>query len=109
MSDGPGSLNVAVTFYTPSAWKRLAAMPEARIEKSYTEFVRDFERAMRGAVASGVRVEKVVIDAADIDDMIEWCHRNGYEIDAKGRPAYSAVRAMGALDEPITDKTRPLQ
>jgi hypothetical protein len=55
------------------------------------------------------RAEKVVIDAADIDEMVEWCHRNGYEIDAKGRAAYGVVKQMGALDKPFTDETRPLQ
>jgi hypothetical protein len=50
-----------------------------------------------------------VIDAADIDEMIAWCHRQGYEIDAKGRAAYGVVRAMGGLNAPFTDETRSVQ
>jgi hypothetical protein len=55
MSDGPSSLNMALAWYTPEAWKRLEAMPEAEIEKSYADFVRQFERAARAVAASGVQ------------------------------------------------------
>jgi hypothetical protein len=64
---------------------------------------------MRGAVARGARIEKVVIDVADLDEMVEWCHRHGYEIDDKGRPAYCVARAMGGLNASFTDKTRSVQ
>jgi hypothetical protein len=106
MSDIVG---LSVAWYTPAAWARLETMPEAEIEKTYKEFVRASEALMRRAVADGMRPQKTVIDVADIDEMIAWCHRHGYEIDAKGRAAYGVVRAMGGLNKPFTDETRSVQ
>jgi hypothetical protein len=103
------TLEMHVAWYTPEAWKRLAAIPEARIEKSYQDFVRTFEAIMRGYATCGVRPRKVALDVADIDEMVEWCHRNGYEIDSKGRATYGAMRAAGGLDAPLVDKTRTIQ
>jgi hypothetical protein len=100
---------LAVAWYTPAAWDRLAAMPEAEIEKTYQEFVRATEALLRTCAARGLRPVKQVIDVADLDEMIVWCHRNGYEIDGKGRAAYGVVRSMGELDKPFTDKTRSVQ
>jgi hypothetical protein len=41
-----------MAWYSPEAWKQLAAIPEARIEKSYQDFVRAFERGVREFAAS---------------------------------------------------------
>jgi hypothetical protein len=98
-----------VAWYTPEAWARLAALPEARIEKSYQDFVRTFETTVREFAAHGVLAEKVVIDAAAVSEMIEWCHRHGYEIDARGRAVYGAARSADALNMPLVDKTRSIQ
>jgi hypothetical protein len=106
MSDAP---SLTFAWYTPAAWERLAAIPEAEIEKTYQEFVHSFEAAWRGFAAQGMRPRKMVIDVADIDEMIEWTHRNGYEIDAKGRAGYGVVRSMGGLDKPFVDETRSVQ
>ena len=106
MSDIAG---LSVAWYTPAAWARLETMPEAEIEKTYEEFVRASEALMRTYTARGLRPHKTVIDAADIDEMVEWCHRHGYEIDAKGRAAYGVVRSMGGLNKPFVDETRPIQ
>jgi len=103
------SAGLAVAWYTPAAWDRLVAIPEAQIDKTYPEFVRATETYMRAFTARGVRPLKQVIDVADIDEMIAWCHRNGYEIDGKGRAVYGVVRSMGGLNEPFTDETRSVQ
>jgi hypothetical protein len=107
MSDG----SIGVAWYTPEAWQQLAAMPEARIEKSYQDFVCTFERARRELAAHGVRAERVVID---IDKMTEWCHRNGYEVDTRCRAAYGSMVLLACddpdmLDRPVVDKTRVVQ
>jgi hypothetical protein len=100
---------LAVAWYTPAAWDRLVAMPEAQIEKTYQEFIRDTENLMRTYTARGLRPVRQVIDVADLDEMIAWCHRNGYGIDGKGRAAYGVVRSMGGLNKPLTDETRSVQ
>jgi hypothetical protein len=107
MSDG----SIGVAWYIPEAWQQLAAMPEARIEKSYQDFVCTFERARRELAAHGVRAERVVID---IDKMTEWCHRNGYEVDTRCRAAYGCMVLLACddpdmLDRPVVDKTRVVQ
>jgi hypothetical protein len=100
---------VHVAWYSPEAWERLAAMPEAQITKSYQDFVRTFETAKRELAAHGARIEKMVFDVAAITEMIEWCHRHGYDIDTRGRAAYGAVRSMDGLNAPLVDKTRSVQ
>jgi hypothetical protein len=102
-------VSMAIAWYTPAAWDRLVAMPEAQIRKTYQEFVRSFETAVHEFAARGVQAEKVVIDVADLGEMVEWCHRHGYNVDTRGRAAYGAVRSMGGLNAPFTDKTRSVQ
>jgi hypothetical protein len=103
--------SIGVAWYTPEAWQRLAAMPEARIEKSYQDFVHTFERARRELAARGVLAERVAID---VDKMTEWCHRNGYEVNTRGRAAYGCM-VMLARDDPdmldrlVVDRTRVVQ
>jgi hypothetical protein len=102
---------MGVAWYTPEMWAQLAAMPEARIEKSYRDFVRTFERTVREYTAMGLRVEKLMIDVAK---MAEWCHRNGYEIDTKGRATYGSMLMLArddpeVMNRPPVDKTRSLQ
>ena len=102
---------MGVAWYTPEAWAQLAAMPEARIEKSYRDFVRTFERIAREYTARGLRVEKLTIDVAK---MVEWCHRNGYEVDTKGRATYGSMLLLArddpeVMNRPPIDKTRVIQ
>jgi hypothetical protein len=85
-----------MAWYSPATWAQLKAIPEARITISYHEFVRNFERLSREFAAHDVKVEKVVID---VDQMVAWCHRNGYEANTTGRSIYSTVAVM-ARDDP---------
>ena len=60
---------------------------------------------------AGIKVEKLTID---IEQMTAWCHRNGYEIDDKGRSVYGSVLLQSrdnpnALQAPVVDNTRVLQ
>jgi hypothetical protein len=66
----------------------LRAHPEAKIEKTYSEYVRDCERFIAGCPAQGYRVVKVPIHIAL---MVEWCHAHGYEIDGEGRAVFGAA------------------
>jgi hypothetical protein len=102
---------MGVAWYTPEAWAQLEAMPEARIEKSYQDFVRTFERIVQGCAAQGVQVEKLTIDVAE---MTAWCHRHGYEVDSKGRATYGSVLLLArddpeVMNRPPIDRTRSIQ
>jgi hypothetical protein len=102
---------VGLAWYTPEAWKRLAAIPEARIQKSYRAFVQACEAAERGFAAQGITTERVPVD---VDQMLEWCHRHGYEIDDRGRAIFGTVLTMArddlqVRDAPFVDSTRVLQ
>ena len=102
---------IGVAWYSPETWQQLAAIPEARIQKTYADFVRGFDRIVRDLTMQGIKVEKLTID---IEQMTAWCHRNGYEIDDKGRSVYGSVLTMArdhpnALQGPVVDKTRVLQ
>jgi hypothetical protein len=55
---------------------------------SYPGFVRNFETLVRKFAEEGVKVEKVAID---VDQMVAWCHRNGYAIDTTGRALFVAM------------------
>jgi hypothetical protein len=95
-----------IAWYSPEAWQQLVAMPEARIENSYSDFVRIFENAVREFAAQGVRAEKISIN---VGEMIAWCHSHGYEIDAKGRAVYGSIAMLGATHAPLVIKTRVVQ
>jgi hypothetical protein len=103
---------IALAWYRPATWAQLKAIPEARIEISYDEFVRNFERLSQQFAARGVKVEKVVVD---VDQMVTWCHRNGYAVDTIGRSIYGSMLAMArenpeVLNQPIVDTiTRSVQ
>ena len=102
---------IGIAWYTPEAWAQLAAMPEARIEKSYKDFVRTFERIAREYTAMGLRVEKLAIDVAK---MTEWCQRNGYQVDTTGRTIYGSMVMLArddpeVMNRPPIDKTRSVQ
>ena len=103
---------IAMAWYSPATWAQLKAIPEARIEISYDEFVRNFERLSQQFAARGVEVEKVVVD---VDQMVAWCHRNGYAVDTTGRSIYGTVALMArddpkVLAKPIVDNiTRSYQ
>jgi hypothetical protein len=105
-------VDIAMGWYTPETWRELSAHPEAKIEKTYSEYVRDCERFIAGCPAQGLRVVKVPID---IPLMIEWCHAHGYEIDSAGRSVFGTVlrAAQDAGDDIRTmlfrDDTRTVQ
>jgi hypothetical protein len=103
--------SIGMAWYTPEAWKQLVAMPEARIEKSYQDFVHAFERGVRELATRGVRVEKLTIDVAK---MTEWCRRHGYEVDTRGRATYGSMLMLArddpeVMNRPPIDKTRSMQ
>jgi hypothetical protein len=87
-------VDIAMGWYTPETWRELRAHPEARIEKTYSEYLRCCDRFIAGCPAQGLRVVKVPID---IPLMIEWCHAHGYEIDSGGRAVFAGV-LLGAQD-----------
>ena len=98
---------IVMSWYSPADWKRLAAIPEARIRKSYHQFVCTAERAERMLAARCIRTRRLPID---IDHMIAWCHRNNYKIDEAGRAIYGSAMAGALLDVLIEDKiTRSVQ
>jgi hypothetical protein len=103
---------LGMAWYTPEAWARLKAIPEARVDMSYRAYVRNYDAYVRRFVAEGIKVERV---AVDVDQMLAWCHRNGYAVDTTGRAIFSTVLTMArddprVLDNPIVDNvTRSVQ
>jgi hypothetical protein len=89
MSDG----SIGVAWYIPEAWQQLAAMPEARIEKSYQDFVCTFERARRELAAHGVRAERVVIDIKQDDRVVSPQRLRGRYQVPRGLRLYGAAGA----------------
>jgi hypothetical protein len=104
--------DMGVAWYTPEAWRKLCAHPEAKIQKTYSEYLRSYDRVIAGYAAHGIRVVKLPIDIAQ---MAEWCHAHGYEIDGKGRAVFGSA-LMAAHDAgkdimtmPFRDDTRTAQ
>jgi hypothetical protein len=101
--------DVYMAEYTPETWQELAAHPEAKIDKTYAEYLRTCERMIAEFKARGVRVVRQPINVAQ---MIEWCHKHGYEIDSAGRARFGAALelAQGAgldvMTMPLRDTTR---
>jgi hypothetical protein len=104
--------DVGVAWYTPETWRDLRARPEAKIEKTYPEYIRSYERAVAGYTAQGFRVVKLPID---IPLMVQWCHAHGYEIDSKGRASFGAALLLARdagkdiMTMPFHDRTRTEQ
>jgi len=102
---------MSIAWYSPEAWRELATIPEARIDKSYTDYLRDNASIEWELAASGIRIERVAID---IIQMTACCHRHGYEIDGKGRAAYGVMLTVArddpsVLNAPVRDDTREVQ
>jgi hypothetical protein len=85
---------IGVAWYSSGAWRELCALPEAGIEKSYSEYLRSYERMSADFAAQGIRAVKVPIDIAL---MIKWCHAHGYEIDGRGRAAFGAALQLAQV------------
>lgn len=100
---------MGVAWYSPEAWQQLAALPEARIQKSYDDFIRTFNNLTRDYTARGVQFQTFNIN---IDHMLKWCARHGYAPDAHGRAAYGAALQLAgddAMSAKVIDNTRVLQ
>ena len=103
---------IGISWYTPQTWRELCAHPEAEIEKTYSEYVHATERLIADYTAQGFRVVREPIDIAQ---MIEWCHKHGYEIGGIGRAAHGATlqycRDSGddIMTVVFTDDTRTMQ
>jgi hypothetical protein len=99
---------VGVAWYSPEAWRELAAIPEAGIEKTYAEYLHSTAAIERQLAAAGMRAERVAVNIAE---MVAWCRRHGYAPDDKGRAAYGALLTMAlddpaVMDHPLVDETR---
>ena len=79
---------IGMSWYTQETWQELAAIPEAKIEMTYPQFVSKVERQIAAMRAKGFAVEKVLVD---VGQMVAWCHRHGYAVDSTGRSVFGAV------------------
>ena len=94
---------VGVAWYRARDWNRLrqiCADPEA-LEESHGEWLRTANRILREVEKrDGVRMRKVIVD---LDELVEFCHREGIALDAKARSRFVAekleVEEAGASDE----------
>jgi hypothetical protein len=102
-------IDLALGWYTPSTWRELQAIPEAKITMSYDEYMRKVERMTADYEAEGIHVIRVPINVAQ---MVAWCRKHGYDVDTRGRAAYGAALATAhgegrnVMDMPVTDLTR---
>jgi len=110
MTDKPMMMGLA--WYSPETWQELCKHPEAKIGKSYSEYLRDYDDLAAGFTAKGLQVEKVPVDLAL---MTKWCHAHGYEINSKGRTAFVAALSLArdagkdVMTMPFSDNTRSVQ
>jgi len=102
---------MGVSWYSPETWLELCSHPEAKIEKTYDDYLRTTERIIADMTAQGIRVVKQPIN---VSLMIKWCHKHGYEIDSKGRTVFgNALQCANAdgidiMSMPIKDNTRTI-
>jgi hypothetical protein len=102
-------IELAMAWYTPSTWRELQAIPEAKVTMSYGEFVRKVERMTADYAAEGIQVVRYPIN---VGQMVEWCHLHGYEVNSRGRAVFGGALATAhgegrnVMDMPFTDRTR---
>jgi hypothetical protein len=103
---------VAMAWYTPATWRELQAIPEAKVQMSYSQFVRKIERMISEFTAQGIQVVKVSVN---VSEMVEWCHQHGYEADSRGSAAFGAALTMAleagqdVMTMRFEDRTRSVQ
>jgi hypothetical protein len=92
---------VGLAWYSAEAWRQLQSIPEAGVEMSYAEYCRKLEKIERDFVARGTKFKRVPID---VDGLVAWCRRNGYEINSTSSATYAGMLAMGQNDPSVRDK-----
>jgi hypothetical protein len=103
---------IGMGWYTPATWRELRAIPEAKIEMTYSALMRKCERSIAEFRAQGVQVVKIPIN---VSQMVEWCRKHGYEIDTRGRAAFGAAwmtahnSGRDVMAMPFEDRTRMVQ
>lgn len=96
---------IGMSWYSKETWQELQAIPEAKIEMTYPQFVSKVERQIAAMRAQGYAVEKVPIN---IGQMVAWCHKHGYEVDSAGRSVFGVV-LMTARAEGLDVMTMPFE
>ena len=81
--------------YTPAGWRRLRAVADDRddLQDSLADYDRKAHRIAGQFAARGFSISWLSVDAAAVDEMVQWCHTHGYRVDQAGRAAYGAVRS----------------
>jgi hypothetical protein len=106
------SRTVGIAWYTPTTWRELRAIPEAKVKMSYSQYVRKVEQMIEGFAAEGICGVKTPID---VGQMVTWCRRHGYDVDSKGRAAFGVALTMAleagkdVMTMPFEDRTRTVQ
>jgi hypothetical protein len=78
--------------YTPAGYKRLQAVVPGL--SSYEEFVRKYERMVRGLEGQGMKTAAMVMDVPTVNHMIMWCKRHGHNVaEQKSRAMYGTILA----------------
>jgi hypothetical protein len=86
---------IALPDYTPAGWQRLRDVADG-ITMSYVEYQATLAKTVRGFEAEGAHIKLIALDVAEIDEMVDWCRREGYRVDPKGRAAFIAHKAIWA-------------
>lgn len=81
---------MAMAWYSPEAWLELAAIPEAKIDMTYDEYLRNCHSYIERFKKHNISVDLIPVN---VGQMVEWCRKHGCEIDCKGRATFGAVLA----------------
>ena len=87
----------ALPDYTPDGWDRLRAVADG-VTMSFAEYQATLAETVRRFEAEGMHIKLIAMDVADVDQMVEWCRREGYRLDPSGRAAFIGFKALWAAD-----------
>ena len=90
-SNVEASTIMGIAWYKPEQWQRLLDISADRehLEDNWAEWAGNAEATIRRMSRMGMQLEKVDID---VEDLLRWCHEQGYAVDGQARAAYTSEK-----------------
>ncbi|MGA2033690.1 MAG: hypothetical protein ABSG68_15665 [Thermoguttaceae bacterium] len=87
------SVVCGIAWYREEEWPQLLAVSVDRedLEPTHAEWLQNAQRAVLDFSARGVPVRKVDVG---VDELLEWCRKDGRPLDSAARADYAAFKLL---------------
>lgn len=82
---------VGIAWYRPEQWERLleVSVDRSRLEDTHEEWETGAKETLRNLLVNGANAIRVDVD---VENLVQWCKKNGRAVDGSGRAFYVADR-----------------